>query len=173
MIFTDIKTSRREKREEILRKSLADALSYLEENFGSDLTNWQWGRMHKVTFKHSFSGNFSLLDKYVNIGPLEVGGDGTTINNTEYPFAESIEEFSMFKHNEFDNVLGPSMRFIFDFANPDEFFLIITTGQSGNVMSSNYRDQNQLWLKGKYMKIRTDEASIRNNSKSLLRIIRQ
>jgi penicillin amidase len=120
--FDDIKTKKRETSEEIIRKSLSDALTYLEENFGKDLTNWQWGNMHKVTFKHAFSGNFSLLDKYINIGPYELGGDGTTMFNTEYPFAESIEEFSMFRHNEFDNVLGPSMRFIFDFANPDELF---------------------------------------------------
>lgn len=170
--FDDIKTSKRETREEIIRKSLADALTYLEENFGKDLTNWQWGRMHKVTFKHAFSGNFSLLDKYINIGPSEIGGDGTTLFNTEYPFAESIEKFAMFRHDEFDNVLGPSMRFIYDFANPDEFYLILTTGQSGNVMSDNYRDQNSLWLNGKYMKIRTDEISIRKN-KSLLKFIRE
>jgi penicillin amidase len=171
--FDDIKTKKRETSEEIIRKSLSDALTYLEENFGKDLTNWQWGNMHKVTFKHAFSGNFSLLDKYINIGPYELGGDGTTMFNTEYPFAESIEEFSMFRHNEFDNVLGPSMRFIFDFANPDEFYLILTSGQSGNVMSNNYRDQTPLWLNGKYMKIRTDEASIRKNSKRLLKIARQ
>ena len=171
--FDDIKTKKRETSEEILRKSLSDALTYLEENFGKDLTTWQWGNMHKVTFKHAFSGNFSLLDKYINIGPYELGGDGTTMFNTEYPFAESIEEFSMFRHNEFDNVLGPSMRFIFDFAYPDEFYLILTTGQSGNVMSDNYRDQTPLWLNGKYMKIRTDEESIRKNSKHLLKFIRE
>ena len=170
--FDNVNTAKRETREEIIRKSLADALTYLEEKFAKDLTNWQWGTMHKVTFKHAFSGDFSLLDKYINIGPNEIGGDGTTIDNTEYPFAESIEEYSMFRHDEFDNVLGPSMRFIYDFANPDEFYLILTTGQSGNVMSDHYRDQNPLWLNGKYMKIRTDDTSIKNNDKKLLTIKR-
>ena len=170
--FDDIHTKKQETREEIIRKSLADALTYLEGKFGKDLTNWQWGRMHKVTFKHAFSGKFSLLDNYINIGPYELGGDGTTLFNTEYPFTESIEKFSMFRHDEFDNVLGPSMRFILDFANPEEFYLVLTTGQSGNVMSDNYNDQSPLWLKGKYMKIRTDEESIRKN-KNLLKIIRE
>ncbi len=78
----------------------------------------------------------------------------------------------MFKHDEFDNVLGPSMRYVYDFANPDEFYLILTTGQSGNLMSDNYKDQSQSWLKGKYMKIRTDEESIRKN-KNLMKIIRE
>ena len=169
--FDDIKTKKRETREEIIRKSLADALTYLEEKFSKDLTNWQWGTMHKVTFKHTFSGNYPLLDKYIDIGPNEIGGDGTTLFNTEYPFAESVEDYPIFQHNEFDNVLGPSMRFICDFANPDEFYLVLTTGQSGNVMSDHYKDQNSLWLNGEYMKIRTDESSIRNNSKNLLRII--
>lgn len=171
--FDNVNTKVHETRDEIIRKSLSDGLSYLEENYGKDLTNWQWGTMHKVTFKHAFSGNFSLLDQYINIGPYEIGGDGTTINNTEYPFAKSIEEYAMFRHDEFDNVLGPSMRFIYDFANPNEFYLVLTTGQSGNVMSDNYRDQTPLWLSGKYMKIRTDEASIKKNIKNLLRIVRK
>lgn len=170
--FDNTNTKKRESRDEIIRKSLADALTYLEEKFGKDLTEWQWGRLHKVTFKHAFSGNFYLLDKFINIGPFEIGGDGTTINNTEYSFAESIDEYAMFRHGEFDNVLGPSMRYVYDFQNPNEFYLILTTGQSGNVMSDNYDDQTPLWLKGKYMIIRTDEASIRKN-KNLLKIIRK
>ena len=148
-------------------------LTYLEDKLGKDLTYWQWGNLHTVTFKHAFSGNFSLLDKFINIGPYPIGGDGTTINNTEYPFAESIEEYSMFRHNEFDNVLGPSMRFIFDFAKPDEFYLVLTTGESGHVMSDHYKDQNDLWLNGKYMKIRTNDESIHKNVNNILRIFRQ
>lgn len=168
LIFDDISTAKTESKNEIIRKSLADALTFLEENLGKDLTNWQWGRLHTVTFKHAFSGNFSLLDKYINIGPYEIGGDGTTINNTEYPFSESIDKYPMFSHNEFENILGPSMRYIYDFAKPDQYYLILTTGQSGNVMSDNYRDQTPYWLQGKYMLIKTDESSIRKNINLLL-----
>lgn len=168
LIFDDISTAKTESKNEIIRKSLADALTFLEENLGKDLTNWQWGRLHTVTFKHAFSGNFSLLDKYINIGPYEIGGDGTTINNTEYPFSESIDKYPMFSHSEFENILGPSMRYIYDFAKPDQYYLILTTGQSGNVMSDNYHDQTPYWLQGKYMLIKTDESSIRKNKNLLL-----
>lgn len=168
LIFDDISTAKTESKNEIIRKSLADALTFLEENLGKDLTNWQWGRLHAVTFKHAFSGNFSLLDKYINIGPYEIGGDGTTINNTEYPFSESIDKYPMFSHSEFENILGPSMRYIYDFAKPDQYYLILTTGQSGNVMSDNYHDQTPYWLQGKYMLIKTDESSIRKNKNLLL-----
>lgn len=170
--FDDVRTSAKETRDEIIRKSLSDALSYLEEHIGKDLTDWQWGVLHKVTFKHAFSGHFYLLDRFIDIGPFDNSGDGTTINNGEYSFAESVDELPAFKHKDFDNILGPSMRFIYDFSHPDEIYLILTTGESGNVMSRHYRDQNPLWLSGKYMKVKTDLFSIKSGDKNLL-IIRK
>jgi penicillin amidase len=165
--FDDIKTNNRERRDDIIRRSLVDALDELENSIGNDLKDWQWGKVHTVTFKHPFSGIFSLLDGLIDIGPYQVSGDGTTIFNTEYTFSESMDKFSRFKHEPFENELGPGMRFIFDFANPDEFYLILTTGQSGNVMSDHYSDMTRMWLEGKYMKIKTDESSIRKNKKLL------
>jgi penicillin amidase len=61
------------------------------------------------------------------------------------------------------------MRYIFDFAAPDEFYLVLTTGESGNVMSPHYKDMSQMWLNGGYIKIKTDETSFIKN-KNLLTI---
>jgi len=129
--------------------------------------------LHKATFKHSFSGASSLLDKFINIGPFSVGGDGTTLFNTEYPFNEGIKTFPLFDHGQFDNHLGPTMRYIFDFAKPDEFQMVLTTGQSGNFMSEHYRDMSQMWLRGIYVTVRTDEQSIKNNKNKLFRIVKK
>jgi len=162
--FNNVKTNSIETRDDIIRKSLADALDELEVKISNKVKYWQWGKLHAVTFKHPFSGVSWLLDNVVNIGPFEISGDGTTIFNTEYAFSESIEKYPLFRHDPFDCELGPSMRFIFDFTNPDEFYLILTTGQSGNIFSDHYKDQTELFLNGKYMKIRTDEESIKNPS---------
>jgi penicillin amidase len=169
--WDNVNTPQIESRNEIIRKSLADALTELENKFGKDIKFWQWGDLHKVTFKHSFSGFYSLLDEYINIGPFRIGGDGTTIFNTEYRFSESINKYPRFNHKEYENDVGPSMRYIYDFANPDEFWLVLTTGQSGNVMSSHYKDMSKMWLNGGYIKIKTDETSIRKN-KNILTIIK-
>jgi len=166
------KTPQVETRDEIIRKSLVEALTELEVKLGTDVTMWQWGNLHKVTFKHAFSGFSSFLDNYINIGPFRIGGDGTTIFNTEYSFTEGIKKYPRFDHKEFENNVGPSMRYIFDFAQPDEFYLVLTTGQSGNLMSSHFRDMSKMWLYGGYIKIRTDEASIRKN-KDVLNIRRE
>jgi penicillin G amidase len=169
--WDNIKTKQKENIDNILRKSFADAMTYLERNVGDEMESWQWGKVHKVKFKHPFSGNSSLADKIIDIGPYEVGGDGTTIFNTEYTFSESIEKYPLFRHDLFENDLGPSMRYIFDFAKPDEFYLILTTGQSGNIMSDHYSDMSLMWLTGKYMKISIDEKLIKNASNKLLRLL--
>ncbi len=167
--FNNIETSQTEDKDYIIRKSLVDALTELENIFGKEIKDWQWGKLHTVTHKHTFTGQFSLLDMYIDIGPFPIGGDGTTIFNTEYPFHEGLGNYPRFNHKPFEDILGPSMRYIFDFAKPNEFYLILTTGESGNVMSDHYKDMTEMWLRGKYMKIKTDEQSIRRN-KTLLRL---
>ncbi len=169
--WDNINTSTIETRDDIIRKSLADALSELEKKFGKDLRDWQWGRLHNAIFKHAFSGVSDLLNRLIDIGPFPVGGDGTTIFNTEYDFSKSIEKFSRFRHDPFENNLGPSMRFIYDFAEPDYFYLVLTTGQSGNILSDHYKDQTLLWLNGELMKICTNESVTRKSGQNKLTLI--
>ena len=169
--FDNVGTNSVESRDEIIRKSLGDALDELEKRINKDLKYWQWGKLHKVTFKHPFSGASWLLDEVINIGPFEISGDGTTIFNTEYAFSESIKEYPLFRHDPFDCELGPSMRFIYDFAKPDEFYLILATGQSGNILNDHYNDQTELFLNGKYMKIKTDVESIKAKGNHILKLL--
>ncbi len=171
--FDNVSTPKIETKNEIIRKSLSDALSDLENNFGKEIKNWQWGSLHKATFKHSFSGASSLIDKFINIGPFALGGDGTTLFNTEYSFSEGIKSFPLFNHEQFDNVLGPTMRYIFDFAKPNEFQMVLTTGQSGNFMSEHYRDMSDMWLCGNYITVKTDEQSIKSSKNDRLRIVKK
>ena len=170
--FDNLNTPTIETKDVIIRKSLTDALDGLENKLGKKMENWQWGNLHKVTFKHMFSGNSKILDNLIDIGPFEIGGDGTTIFNTEYSFAKSIEKYPRFRHDEFENNLGPAMRFIYDFSKPNEFLMVLTTGQSGQILSNHYKDMTDLWLTGKYLKVKTDTTSIFKN-KNLLKFIKQ
>ncbi|MBU2446464.1 MAG: penicillin acylase family protein, partial [Bacteroidetes bacterium] len=142
--FDNINTKQIETKEEIIRKSLVDAITKLENEFGKEPKYWQWGKIHKVKFKHPFSGQSSIIDYLVDIGPFEIGGDQTTLLNTSYKFSES-----------YDNYLGPSMRQIVDLSNIDSSLIIITSGQSGHLTHENYSDQSRMWLKGKYIQFNT------------------
>lgn len=157
--FDNINTGIIETRNEIIRKSLADAIAYLEKEMDPNINFWQWGKLHTVKFKHFFHGASNLLDKLLDIGPFEIGGDGTTVFNTEYSLTKPYK-----------NKLGPSMRYIFDFSKPDVFEFILPTGQSGHFFSDHYDDMTKSWLKGEYIKINTNRDSIKNNNFDLLKL---
>jgi len=142
--FDNINTDQTETKEEIIRKSLVEAITKLENEFGDDPRSWQWGKIHKVKFKHPFSGQSSIIDYLVDIGPFEIGGDQTTLNNTSFKFSEP-----------YDNYLGPSMRQIVDLSKIDSSLIILTSGQSGHITHDNYSDQSRMWLKGKYIQFNT------------------
>jgi penicillin G amidase len=173
--FDNVNTSQVETRDDIIRKSLVDALSDLEKNFGMDIKDWQWGDIHKVTFKHMFHDVSPLLDKVINIGPFSIGGDGTTVFNTEYSFPELFEQSrdlrKPHRSEPYSNILGPSMRYIFDFADPDHLEYIMPTGESGHFMSSHYKDMSMMWLTGKYINLPLKEDEFIKSSKHQLQLI--
>ncbi|MBX3008933.1 MAG: penicillin acylase family protein [Melioribacteraceae bacterium] len=167
----NINTAEIETRDEIIRNSLSEATTYLEKHFGKNIADWQWGNLHTVTFKHMFSGKSDFLDKIINIGPYPIGGDGTTIFNTEYSFrylSNSDDEIPV--TTKFENILGPSMRYIYDFGDPEIIHFILPTGQSGNFMSSHYSDMTDKWRKGKYIKLDINENRFIQKSKSKITI---
>ncbi|MCK9281087.1 MAG: penicillin acylase family protein [Melioribacteraceae bacterium] len=172
--FDNIKTEEIETGDYIIRKSLVDALSSLEAEYGKDISRWQWGSIHKLTIKHFFSGQSSLLDKLINIGPNEMGGDGTTIFNTEYSFSElpydRSKEYSN-RSKPYETVLGPSMRFIFDYSEPDYIYISMPTGEAGNFFSPYYKNMTSNWLKGKYYKLPINYELFRSNAKFNFKLI--
>ena len=158
----DINTGWIETRDEIIRKSLFDALDFLKRKFGSnDVNSWHWGELHKVTFKHPL-GIVPQLANSFNIGPFEVGGDQTTVNNSEYSFTDAV------KNGTFENSLGPSMRIIVDLADMSHSYTVNTTGESGQPLHPDYADQTRLWLYNDYKLIITNELEMLDNGYNLL-----
>jgi penicillin amidase len=146
--FDDISTPTVETRDEIIRKSINQALTDLRQRIGGEMREWRWGTLHTITFPHLF-GNHKPLDKVFNIGPYEIGGSGTSLNNGEYRFSEPYEV-----------TLGPSMRKIVDFADLNDALSVIPCGQSGQPFHDHYADQAPLWLHGEYHQLPLDSASI-------------
>lgn len=136
--FDDIRTPAIETKDEILRKSLFDALEELRRKLGPDTKTWRWGSLHTVTFAHPF-GKQKPLDRVFNIGPFSISGSASTIYKTDFrlsnPYAVSV---------------GPSMRHVIDLGNRASFSSVITSGESGQVLHKHYDDQSVLWLNGGY-----------------------
>jgi penicillin amidase len=146
--FDDDATPAAEDRDMILRKSLREGLRELSESLGSGMKQWQWGRLHTVTFRHPF-GLVGPLDMVFDIGPHPVGGDMTTLNKTSYK-----------GNNPYGVTVGASLRQIVDMERPLEGLYIITSGQSGQALSEHYDDQTPLWLNGDYLRVTMDWEEI-------------
>jgi len=150
--FDNVSTEQIETKTDIIRKSFQQALDTLEQRFGAEMKNWQWGTIHQVEFAHTF-GARKPLDVIFNVGPFPAGGSATTINKGDYKLTRPFNVFS-----------APSMRQVVDLANPSQAFMVNQLGQSGQALHDHYNDQTPLWLNGGYRTVTLDWNVIRSSS---------
>jgi penicillin amidase len=136
--FDDITTSKTENRDDIIRKSLREAIAALQSRFGNETKNWRWGELHTVTLEHPF-GLQKPFDKIFNVGPYPVSGASTALVSFEYSF-----------NDPFAVTVAPSFRQIFDLSKEGEIHSVLPSGESGQVFHEHYHDQTELWLNGGY-----------------------
>lgn len=121
-------TQEKEDKNRILRDTLSKTIVELEEKLGKNPHEWQWGKLHTLTFVHAIGKGVKALAPYFNVGPFPVGGHANTPNKMEYFDAD----YAVY--------LGPSMRQITDFGDLNRAIGIIPTGQSGIAASPHYDD---------------------------------
>ena len=149
----NVLTSKKETLNDIVNQSFDDAHDFLTKNYGNpkELT---WGDVHQVTYRHRLNGD-PLVKRFINfsIGPFPMAGSGMTPRAASYSVSDP-----------FDVTAGSSMRRVIDFANFDNGFSILPTGQSGVFKSPHYRDQTSLYNKGKFKPFKFSESVIKEDS---------
>lgn len=160
--FDNTNSKKIETRDDMIRLSLQQAIDFLKIQYtNQDINTWNWGGLHKAKFRHPL-GIIEALDKSFNIGPYDVGGDQTTVNNSEYSFNEVLTS------GKFGVIVGPSMRMIVNLADIGHPLTVNSTGQSGQPVSRHYSDQARMWLFGEYKTNVTSEMEMLGNKYSLL-----
>lgn len=125
--WDDVTTPQVETRDDIVRRSYAEALTYLGRHYGDLHTIWEWDAMHAAQFLHPLDAWpwSSLLDR-----TIKLGGDA--------PFDPDRPEDPL---NAYAPVLLPSLRIT------DQGFAL-AGGQSGHPFSSHYADLLTCWARG-------------------------
>jgi penicillin amidase len=150
----DVTTSdRKETRDDIIRKSTAEALADLENTLGNDMAEWKWGRIHQHVSGHLIFKDIKILGKLFNIGPFPIGGSKATVAPAAYQYKKP-----------YISGHGASTRQIVDFSDPKNNIRVITSGDSGQIGSDFYDNQNALWREGKYHPILMDRADIEKHA---------
>jgi len=158
LFLENMETGVKESLDDLAARSLLDAMAFLRHRLGNVSSTWRWDRLHQVTFEHPF-GKKRYLQRWFNIGPNPVPGDGRTVFKGE------------FRHGtDFSVLVGPSMRQVVPLGVRSQSRSVITTGQSGHFFERHYRDQSTLWLAGASHPAWTDRKEIRENAESVLRL---
>ena len=63
---------------------------------------------------------------------------------------------------------GPSTRRVIDFSDIENSWSILPSGQSGNPMSPHYNDQAELYVQGKFRKMKMNKKEIETSSTKLV-----
>ena len=141
----------KEIRQDILARSIKNAISFLEVQLGNDIENWAWKKVHTVEYKHSI-GEVPSLRKYFNVGPFEVKGGNEVINNQLF----KLDSTGYYKVHS-----GPSTRRVIDFSDIENSVSILPTGQSGNPLSDHYKDQAEKYNKGEFVPMLLNDKEIK------------
>jgi penicillin amidase len=140
----DARTPARESCADFKTAALALAVADLERKLGRDPEGWQWSRLHRARFAHGVFDRVPLLSRFFSL-ESGAGGDASTVNVGAYR-----------RDGSFLMTDGVSYRQILDLSDFTRSLYVHTTGQSGNVFDSGYRDLLPLWRDGRYL--RMDDA---------------
>ncbi len=113
----------------MLLRALMDALDEGKRIQGRDVQRWRYGNYLRVEIDHPVIhpalGKLPVIGKaldFFEIGPVPMSGSSTTVRQTS-------------------RALSPSMRMNADLGDWDRSLLNIQTGQSGQPLSSHYKDE--------------------------------
>ncbi len=143
-LFDDTTTKDvKETRDDIIRRSMAEALEYLTQKLGPDTANWKWGGVHKMRFDHPLGSKLSFL----NLKPVPTHGSHHTINSGFWKTEKPFEMCS-----------GGVIRIMIDFADMNKSTIISPPGQSGHYLSPYYDDLVRTWAAGDQVPMHYDDS---------------
>ena len=154
--FDDVSTIHPETLNDMVERSLSQALEELTETLGGNMARWTYGRIHSLTFEHVL-GRKRPLNWIFNLGPYPVGGSHLTVNSGQYRYEDPYAVES-----------GPSFRMIVDLSDMNHSICVLPTGESGHLGSCHYKDQVPLYLSGQYHLDWTDREEILDHAEACL-----
>jgi penicillin G amidase len=117
----------------------------------TDISKWAWGKRNALFMAHAL-GQTGFLARIFSIGPIEQSGSTGCIKAMGPTY-------------------GPSMRLVADTSDWDRSLMEITTGESGQVSSDNYRDQFPEWFAGRTMLAAFSAAAVQRSTAHTLRLL--
>jgi len=155
-------TAATETPEDIMLQALSEAVDWFEDQAGDDMNDWNWGSIHRATFRSAPLGQSGIgpIEAIVNRGPFPSDGGRGIVNALSWEWDDPA---TVNWH--------PSMRMIVDTSDFDASQTIIPTGQSGHPFNPHYDDMIPLWLNGEYHLMLFSEDAVMSAAEDHLRLM--
>jgi penicillin amidase len=131
--------------------ALTATLDELQQSHGNDVSRWQWGRVHQARSEHRPFSHVKLLARWFELR-TPVGGDTFTVNVSRVLFKPDVTTGEIYLSEH-----GPSLRALYDVADPKNSRFMHSTGQSGLPWSKWYSTFVDDWAKVDYVPLWPDE----------------
>jgi penicillin amidase len=127
------------------RVALVRALDELQQRFGADVAQWQWGQAHPMRAEHRPFSRVKALARAFELR-VPTGGDTFTVNVARVGLRPDAATGELYLNEH-----GPSLRAIYDLADRAQSRVMHSSGQSGIVFSPRYRSFVRPWADVQYV----------------------
>jgi len=139
-VWDDVRTPAVESRADIFRLAFEDAVTTGLRRYGTDLDQWQWGRVRPFVLEHAFaSGGGGILGAVLNSAPLFIGGGNETVFK---------QQFLRSDRQRLHVSVGPVVRMTVDLGDPWSATYSLAGGASGWPRAPHYGDRVADWAAG-------------------------
>lgn len=160
--YDDLKTPEIETRDQMIKKSLTEAVNWLASEYGNNVNNWTLGRIQTVRLKHQILGDVPYLKEVFN-------SRGT------YPFTGSpISVTFAFSYStpprKINVTFASNQRNIFDVGNWDDSWAVNSTGASGHIFNPHREDQMEMWASILFHNLPFSKEAVEKSSQKILHL---
>jgi penicillin amidase len=114
-----------------------EAVDWIQRLQGDDIANWDWGRIHTVTFPHQPFSQVPVLKNFFNSQTYPMRGGNFSVYTNSYDW-----------NDPFTVWIVSSARHITDMSNFSNSVMLGSTGQNMNLLSPHREDVVELWQQG-------------------------
>ncbi|WP_428423908.1 penicillin acylase family protein [Methylibium sp.] len=121
------------------------ALTELQAAQGDDVGQWRWGRAHMARLEHRPFSSVPLLARWFELR-TPVGGDAYTVNAARVGLRPDALTGELYLGEH-----GAGLRALYDLGARNRSRFMLSSGQSGIVFSTDYRNFVDRWAKVEYL----------------------
>lgn len=157
--WDNVLTPEVENRDFIFEQAFGAAVAELENRLGKNPQAWEWGKLHRVTFRNQSLGQSGIapIEAIFNRGGVSISGGNAIVNATAWNAQKSFEATWI-----------PSMRMILDLSDLNASGAVLSTGQSGHAFHRHYTDLLPLWRNLDYHPMVSSRPGVEANTRDTL-----